>query len=49
MYRFLKFRSGNKDKNGIQVKHPDNYVIASDNIETGSGNKARIYLFEFLY
>jgi uncharacterized protein len=40
---------GGKGKNRNQVKHLDNYMIASDDIETGSGNKAPVWLFGFLY
>ena len=38
-----------KAKNRNQVKHLDNYLIASDDLETGSGNKAPVWLFGFLY
>jgi hypothetical protein len=40
---------GGKEKNRNQVKHLDNYLIASDDLETGSGNKASVWLFGFLY
>jgi uncharacterized protein len=40
---------GGKGKNIDQVKHLKNYIIASDNIENGSGNKAPVWLFGFLY
>ncbi len=40
---------GGKGKNTSQVKHLDNYLIASDNIEIGGENKAPIWLFGFLY
>ena len=40
---------GGKGKNTSQVKHLDNYLIASDDIEMGGGNKAPIWLFGFLY
>jgi len=45
----LTIEVGGKDKNRSQVKHLDNYLIASDDIETGSGNKAPVWLFGFLY
>jgi uncharacterized protein len=40
---------GGKGKNSEQVKHLDNYIIASDNLETGAGNKVPVWLFGFLY
>jgi predicted AAA+ superfamily ATPase len=45
----LTIEVGGKGKNTNQVKHLDNYMIASDNLETGSGNKAPVWLFGFLY
>ena len=45
----LTIEVGGKGKNRNQVKHLDNYLIASDDIETGSGNKVPIWLFGFLY
>jgi len=45
----LTIEVGGKGKNSNQVKHLDNYMIASDDLETGSGNKAPIWLFGFLY
>jgi hypothetical protein len=45
----LTIEVGGKGKNKNQVKHLDNYLIAADNIETGSGNKAPVWLFGFLY
>ena len=45
----LTIEVGGKGKNRNQVKHLDNYMIASDDLETGSGNKAPIWLFGFLY
>jgi predicted AAA+ superfamily ATPase len=45
----LTIEVGGKGKNRNQVKHLDNYLIASDNLETGSGNKAPVWLFGFLY
>ena len=38
---------GGKNKTTSQVKHLDNYLIAADDIETGVGNKAPIWLFVF--
>ena len=40
---------GGKGKNSSQVKHLEKYLIASDDIETGGGNKVPIWLFGFLY
>jgi len=45
----LTIEVGGQGKNRNQVKHLDNYLIASDNLETGSGNKVPIWLFGFLY
>lgn len=45
----LTIEVGGKGKNKEQVKHLDNYIIASDNLETGWGNKAPVWLFGFLY
>ena len=45
----LTIEVGGKGKNSEQVKHLDNYLIASDNLETGSGNKVPVWLFGFLY
>jgi predicted AAA+ superfamily ATPase len=45
----LTIEVGGKSKSENQVKHPDNYLVAADNIETGSRNKAPIWLFGFLY
>lgn len=45
----LTIEVGGKSKNTSQVKHLDNYLIASDDIETGGGNKVPIWLFGFLY
>jgi uncharacterized protein len=45
----LTIEVGGKGKNSNQVKHLDNYLIASDDLETGSGNKAPVWLFGFLY
>ncbi|MBW6537733.1 MAG: AAA family ATPase [Mariniphaga sp.] len=40
---------GGKGKTSSQVKHLEKYLIASDDIETGGGNKVPIWLFGFLY
>jgi predicted AAA+ superfamily ATPase len=45
----LTIEVGGKGKNSKQVKHLDNFIIASDNLETGSGNKVPVWLFGFLY
>jgi hypothetical protein len=45
----LTIEVGGKGKNTNQVKHLDNYIIASDNTETGTGNKTPVWLFGFLY
>jgi len=45
----LTIEVGGKGKNTSQVKHLDSFLIASDDIETGGGNKVPIWLFGFLY
>jgi len=45
----LTIEVGGKNKSTSQVKHLDNYLIVSDDIETGAGNKVPIWLFGFLY
>lgn len=45
----LTIEVGGKGKNRNQVKHLNNYLIASDDIEIGWGNKTPIWLFGFLY
>ena len=45
----LTIEVGGKGKNSRQVKHLENYLIASDDLETGSGNKVPVWLFGFLY
>ncbi|SHG02247.1 hypothetical protein SAMN05444280_1628 [Tangfeifania diversioriginum] len=40
---------GGKNKTASQVKHTDNYLVVADDIETGAGNKAPLWLFGFLY
>lgn len=45
----LTIEVGGKGKNTEQVKHLGKYIIASDNLETGYGNKVPVWLFGFLY
>jgi hypothetical protein len=45
----LTIEVGGKGKNKKQVKHLDNYLIAADDLETGYGIKAPVWLFGFLY
>lgn len=45
----LTIEVGGKNKNASQVKHLDNYLIATDGMEIGNGNKVPIWLFGFLY
>ena len=45
----LTMEVGGKGKNINQVRHLDNYLIASDDLETGWGNKAPAWLFGFLF
>jgi predicted AAA+ superfamily ATPase len=45
----LTIEVGGKGKNSSQVKHLNSFLIASDDIETGGGNKVPIWLFGFLY
>jgi len=40
---------GGKSKKATQVKDVDNYIIASDEIETGFGRKVPLWLFGFMY
>jgi uncharacterized protein len=40
---------GGKRKSTSQVKHLGNYLIASDDIESGAGYKVPLWLFGFLY
>ena len=40
---------GGKNKTKLQVQHLDKYLIISDDIEIGTGNKVPIWLFGFLY
>jgi len=40
---------GDRDENISHVKHLDNSLIASDDIEIGGRNKVPIWLFGFLY
>ena len=45
----LTVEVGGKNKSTSQVRHLDNYLVAVDDMETGSGNKIPIWLFGFLY
>lgn len=45
----LTIEVGGKNKSTSQVRHLDNYIIAADDIETGTGNKIPVWLFGFLY
>jgi len=45
----LTIEVGGKNKNTSQVKHLDDFLIAADDIETGSANKIPIWLLGFLY
>lgn len=45
----LTIEVGGKNKNTSQVKHLDKFLIAADDIETGSANKVPLWLFGFLY
>ena len=40
---------GGKNKTATQVKQQKNYIIASDEIETGIGTKIPLWLFGFMY
>jgi uncharacterized protein len=40
---------GGKGKTAAQVKEHNHYIIAADNIETGIGTKAPLWIFGFLY
>lgn len=46
---WLIIEVGGKNKNTSQINHLDNYLIAADDIEIGSGKKVPIWLFGFLY
>ena len=45
----LTIEVGGKSKKSKQVQHLQNYLIAADNIETGTLNKVPLWLFGFLY
>ncbi len=45
----LTIEVGGKNKKASLVSHLDNYLIAADDIEIGSGNKVPLWLFGFLY
>jgi predicted AAA+ superfamily ATPase len=40
---------GGKSKSHLQVRHLDNYLIATDDIEIGTGKRVPLWLFGFLY
>jgi uncharacterized protein len=40
---------GGKSKTARQVRDVESWLVASDDIETGFGNKAPLWLFGFLY
>jgi hypothetical protein len=40
----LTIEVGGKGKNSEQVKHLDNYIIASENLETGAGNNVPVWV-----
>lgn len=45
----LTIETGGKSKSINQVKHLDDYLVAADDIEIGSGNKVPLWLLGFLY
>lgn len=45
----LTIEVGGKNKNSSQVKHLENFLIASNDIEIGNAKKIPIWLFGFLY
>ncbi len=45
----LTIEVGGKSKKSKQVQHLQNYLIAADNLETGTLNKVPLWLFGFLY
>ncbi len=45
----LTVEVGGKSKNHAQVRHLDNYLIATDDIEIGTGKSVPLWLFGFLY
>lgn len=45
----LTIETGGRSKSAYQVKHLDNYLVAADDIEIGSGNKVPLWLLGFLY
>jgi hypothetical protein len=45
----LTIEVGGKGQNTSHVKHPDNYLIAADDIKTRGGDTVPIWLFGFLY
>lgn len=45
----LTIEVGGKNKSAQQVKHLSKYMVATDNIESGYGNKIPVWLLGFLY
>lgn len=45
----LTIEVGGKNKSEQQVKHLSKYMVATDNIESGYGNKIPVWLLGFLY
>jgi hypothetical protein len=45
----LTIEVGGKSKSAAQVKHLENFLVAVDDIEIGTGNKVPLWLFGFLY
>jgi hypothetical protein len=47
--RIFVFEVGGKDKGFSQIRNIGNSFVASDDIETGAGNKIPLWLFGFMY
>lgn len=45
----LTIEVGGKSKTSRQVGDAENYLVAADNIEAGSGNNVPLWLFGFMY
>jgi len=45
----LTLEVGGRSKTSSQVKHQSSYLVLSDDIETGYGNKMPVWIFGFLY
>jgi hypothetical protein len=45
----LTLEVGGRSKTSSQVKHQSRYLVLSDDIETGYGNKMPVWIFGFLY